>query len=62
MGERVAIFIDGGYLDSALIKFGKARIDYEKMVNALSENFPLLRAFVDARKSITQDLIDEWKR
>ena len=43
--ERVSIFIDGGYLDKALIKFGRARIDYEKMVAALAENLPLLRAY-----------------
>jgi len=29
---RGAIFIDGGYLDQVLIGFGKARIDYSKLL------------------------------
>ncbi|MEJ8545964.1 NYN domain-containing protein [Brevibacillus borstelensis] len=45
MGKRIALFIDGGYLDSALIKFGKVRIDYSRIVEALTENLPLLRAY-----------------
>ncbi|ALS24042.1 NYN domain-containing protein [Paenibacillus naphthalenovorans] len=45
MTGRVAVFIDGGYLDNVLLKFSKARIDYEKMVNHLAGNIPLLRAY-----------------
>ncbi|MGI2295122.1 NYN domain-containing protein [Paenibacillus sp. GXUN7292] len=42
---RLAIFIDGGYLDSVLLDFKKARIDYEKLCDELKEELSLLRTY-----------------
>jgi len=43
--RRAAVFIDGGYLDNVLLHYGKAKIDYEKMVQDLTGENPLLRAY-----------------
>ncbi|MGI6185051.1 MAG: NYN domain-containing protein [Brevibacillus sp.] len=45
MQRRAAVFIDGGYLDNVLLHYGKAKIDYEKMVQDLTGENPLLRAY-----------------
>ena len=42
---RVAVFLDGGYLDEVLRKeFGAARIDYARLVDLLAGGDELLRA------------------
>jgi uncharacterized LabA/DUF88 family protein len=43
--KRAAVFIDGGYLDNVLLHYGRAKIDYEKMVQDLTGENPLLRAY-----------------
>lgn len=44
MPERLAIFIDGGYLDAVLRdEFGLPRIDYKKLTEQLAGEDPLLR-------------------
>lgn len=44
--EKIAIFIDAGYLNKVLEQdFDRTKIDFEKMKNILSENDNLLRAY-----------------
>jgi uncharacterized LabA/DUF88 family protein len=46
MSDKVAVFIDGGYLDKTLQdEFNQARIDYEKLVGWMSRNVNLFRAY-----------------
>ena len=46
MANRVAIFIDGGYLDSLLTKeFGQARIDYQLLSEKLASDSDILRTY-----------------
>jgi uncharacterized LabA/DUF88 family protein len=46
MTERIAIFIDGGYLDAVLRdEFKGTRIDYEKFIAALCSSNTLLRSY-----------------
>lgn len=46
MPGYAAIFIDGGYLDYVLRKqFSQARIDYGALVQAMSADYTLLRAY-----------------
>lgn len=42
---RMAVFLDGGYLDNMLLNFQKARIDYGAMVTAMAKGIDLLRAY-----------------
>ncbi|XID90515.1 NYN domain-containing protein [Paenibacillaceae bacterium WGS1546] len=42
---RSAIFIDGGYLDQVLLGFGRAKIDYSKLCDVLTNAIPLLRTY-----------------
>lgn len=42
---RRAIFIDGGYLDTVLLEFKRAKIKYEELCSELSEDTPLLRTY-----------------
>lgn len=42
---RQAIFIDGGYLDNVLMNFGRAKIDYSKLCEEISNGIPLLRTY-----------------
>src|SRR5437899_3340589 len=44
--SRIAIFIDGAYLDHTLRgEFGEARIAYEQLSAALAENVDILRTY-----------------
>lgn len=43
--ERIAIFIDGGYLDYVLLSFDRARIDYGLLVDYMAQGKDLLRAY-----------------
>ena len=43
--NRIALFIDGGYLDNVLLHFGKARIDYSKLAEYMRGDKELLRAY-----------------
>lgn len=43
--SRVALFIDGGYIDEILKRFNMARIDYNQLVVELSKNYDLLRTY-----------------
>jgi hypothetical protein len=46
MPERLAIFIDGGYLDAVLRdEFKGTRIDYEKIILGLTSSNTLLRSY-----------------
>lgn len=42
---RIALFIDGGYLDELLKKFNMARIDYNKLTKKLAQDHDLLRTY-----------------
>lgn len=44
-GGRIALFIDGGYLDEVLKFFGKARIDFEKLAEEMANPHELLRTY-----------------
>lgn len=46
MSDKVAIFIDGGYLDRILQdEFKSARIDYQKLVDWMCQTVPLFRTY-----------------
>lgn len=45
MSNRIALFIDGGYLDNVLMKFGRAKIDYSKLGETMAADHPLIRAY-----------------
>ncbi len=46
MSDRIAIFIDGGYLDKILqLEFNKARIDYEALSNWMANGIDILRTY-----------------
>ncbi len=43
--ERVAIFIDEGYLNKALESLGRPRLDYGRFIEAIQGDLPLLRTY-----------------
>ncbi len=43
--ERVAIFIDEGYLNKALESLGRPRLDYGRFIEAIQGDMPLLRTY-----------------
>ncbi|MBE2922057.1 NYN domain-containing protein [Anoxybacillus flavithermus] len=43
--SRIALFIDGGYLDNVLKWHGKAKIDYSKLAAAMANDHLLLRTY-----------------
>jgi len=43
--ERAAVFIDGGYLDTVLITFGKLRIDYHSFAEELCRGCERFRTY-----------------
>lgn len=43
--ERVAIFIDEGYLNKALESLGRPRLDYGRFIEAIQGEMPLLRTY-----------------
>jgi len=46
VADKVAVFLDGGYVDKVLLRdFIGKRIDYEKLVNAMVEPDVLFRAY-----------------
>lgn len=45
INQRIALFIDGGYLDSILLRFNRAKIDYEKMAETMRRDIALIRAY-----------------
>jgi len=46
LADRIAIFIDGGYLDKILqIEFNKARIKYDELSNWMAEGIDILRTY-----------------
>lgn len=46
MTDRIAIFIDGGYLDKVLqLEFGKARIEYDLLSNWMAGCIDILRTY-----------------
>lgn len=46
MSDKVAIFIDGGYLDKILQdEFNSPRIDYEKLTAWMSQKVPIFRSY-----------------
>lgn len=46
MSDKVAVFIDGAYLDKVLQEeFNSPRIDYEKLAKWMTQDIPLFRAY-----------------
>lgn len=45
VNNRIALFIDGGYLDSVLLRHGKARINYSLLAAHMRDGKELLRAY-----------------
>ncbi len=45
MPQKTAIFIDGGYLDYVIKDYGYKRIDFERFIQWLCGDKPLLRAY-----------------
>lgn len=43
--EKAAIFIDGGYLDSVLLNFGRVRIDYNEIANEMCQGCIRFRTY-----------------
>lgn len=43
--ERAAVFIDGGYLDTALLTFGKLRLDYHKFAESICGDCDRFRTY-----------------
>lgn len=43
--ERMAIFIDEGYLNKALEGLGRPRLDYGRFIEALQGDLPLMRTY-----------------
>ncbi|MBO9542378.1 NYN domain-containing protein [bacterium] len=43
--DRVAVFIDEGYLNKALDNLGRPKLDYGRFIQAIKGDLPLLRAY-----------------
>ena len=45
MGERIALFIDGAYLEKITKTFSNKKIDHSKLVSRMTEDRPLIRCY-----------------
>lgn len=43
--DRVAVFLDGGYLNKVLEHLGRPRLDYDRFIQSIKGELPLLRAY-----------------